>query len=70
VLLVLQDPSPEELAAKEQGDSYEEKTAPRWVIDRKQFKKDYVGYLDRRRTHISGEVAALLSRPKLPSRVS
>jgi dipeptidyl aminopeptidase/acylaminoacyl peptidase len=52
MLLVLQDPSEEEVAAKEQGDAYEEKTAPPWVIDRKQFKTDYVGYLDRRRTHI------------------
>jgi dipeptidyl aminopeptidase/acylaminoacyl peptidase len=50
--LILQDPTPEELAAKEQGDDYEEKTAPPWVVDRKQFKTDYVGYLDRRRTHI------------------
>jgi len=52
MLLVLKDPSPEELSAKELGDDYEEKTAPPWVIDRKQFKADYVGYLDRRRTHI------------------
>jgi dipeptidyl aminopeptidase/acylaminoacyl peptidase len=52
MLLVLQDPTPQELEAKELGDQYEEKTAPPWVIDRQQFKTDYVGYLDRRRTHI------------------
>jgi len=52
MLLVLQDPTPQQLEAKELGDQYEEKTAPPWVIDRQQFKTDYVGYLDRRRTHI------------------
>jgi dipeptidyl aminopeptidase/acylaminoacyl peptidase len=52
ILLELKDPSPQQLAAREEGDSYEEKTAPPWVIDRKQFKTDYVGYLDRRRNHI------------------
>ncbi len=65
ILLLLQDPSPQELAAKEKGDDYEEETAPPWVIDRKQFKTDYVGYLDRRRTHVhlldidSGEIRQL-----------
>ena len=52
MMLTLQDPTPQQIAAKEEGDSHEEKTAPPWVIDRKQFKTDYVGYLDRRRTHI------------------
>ena len=52
LLLVLQDPTAAELEAKKQGDDYEEKAAPPWVIDREQFKTDYVGYLDRRRTHI------------------
>ncbi|MDT8322382.1 MAG: hypothetical protein RQ826_17850, partial [Xanthomonadales bacterium] len=51
LLLELQDPSPQELEARELGDQYEEKTPPPWVIDRQQFKTDYVGYLDRRRTH-------------------
>ncbi len=50
--LVLKDPSEAELAAHEQGEDYEEKAPPPWVIDRQQFKEDYVGYLDRRRTHI------------------
>jgi dipeptidyl aminopeptidase/acylaminoacyl peptidase len=52
LLLEMQDPTPAQIAAKEEGDSYEEKAAPPWVIDREQFKTDYVGYLDRRRTHI------------------
>lgn len=52
LLLVLKDPSDAELAAKEQGDDYEEEAPPPWVIDRLQFKTDWVGYLDRRRTHI------------------
>ena len=52
ILLLLQDPTPQQLAVEEEGDSYEEKAAPPWVIDRMQFKTDYVGYLDRRRTHI------------------
>jgi dipeptidyl aminopeptidase/acylaminoacyl peptidase len=52
MLLLLQDPTPEEMARKEQGEDYEEKTQPPWVIDRLQFKSDYVGYLDRRRKHI------------------
>ena len=44
-----------------------EETAPPWVIDRRQFKTDYVGYLDRRRTHVhlldiaSGEITQLTS---------
>jgi dipeptidyl aminopeptidase/acylaminoacyl peptidase len=52
ILLELKDPTPEQIEAFKQGDSYEKKTPPPWVIDRKQFKTDYVGYLDRRRTHI------------------
>ncbi len=50
--LILQDPTPAELAKQKEGESYKEKTAPPWVIDRQQFKEDYVGYLDRRRTHV------------------
>jgi len=52
LLLLLQDPTEAELAAHEQGEDYEEKAPPPHVIDRQQFKLDYVGYLDRRRTHI------------------
>ncbi len=50
--LLLQDPTPQEIEAHQQGDDYEAATPPPWVIDRQQFKTDYVGYLDRRRTHV------------------
>jgi len=54
--LVIQDPTPEEIAeakAKKEGRKYEKPKVPRpHVIDRLQFKLDYEGYLDRRRTHI------------------
>lgn len=52
LLLQLKDPTPQQIDAYEEGKLYEKKTPPPWVIDRKQFKTDYVGYLDRRRTHI------------------
>jgi dipeptidyl aminopeptidase/acylaminoacyl peptidase len=52
LMLLLQEPTEAELAAHEQGESYEEKAPPPHVIDRQQFKLDYVGYLDRRRTHL------------------
>jgi dipeptidyl aminopeptidase/acylaminoacyl peptidase len=52
LLLLLKDPSAAELEAHEKGEDSEEQTPPPWVIDRQQFKRDYVGYLDRRRTHI------------------
>jgi dipeptidyl aminopeptidase/acylaminoacyl peptidase len=49
--LVLQDLKPAHRAAIEAGEDYEAAPEP-WVIDRIHFKQDYVGYLDRRRTHI------------------
>ena len=56
LVLVLRDPSPEELEAKEKKDKSVGKEKPKtqkpWVIDRLQFKIDEVGYLDRRRAHI------------------
>lgn len=52
MLLVLQDPTPQELATKAGDEEAADKTPPPWVIDRQQFKTDYVGYLDRRRTHV------------------
>jgi dipeptidyl aminopeptidase/acylaminoacyl peptidase len=61
LVLVLRDPSPEELEAAAKGkDEGEGKAAtaakPKarrpWVIDRLQFKEDVEGYLDRRRTHL------------------
>jgi dipeptidyl aminopeptidase/acylaminoacyl peptidase len=65
LLLLLKDPTAAELEAHEKGEDYEEQTPPPWVIDRQQFKVDYVGYLDRRRTHVhvldlaSGELSQL-----------
>lgn len=62
MLLTIKDPKPADLEdedAKTKGE--EEKPVP-WVIDRLQFKEDYVGYLDRRRTHFylyDGEGEAL-----------
>ncbi|MGB6334931.1 MAG: S9 family peptidase [Thermoanaerobaculia bacterium] len=55
LVLVLQDPKPEEVEAKEKeekGEKEEDETTPPWVITRQQFKVDYVGYLDTRRTHL------------------
>ncbi|MFC3052606.1 S9 family peptidase [Kordiimonas pumila] len=50
MLLIVQDMSD---AEKEQLENPDEEEKPRpWVIDRLQFKEDYVGYLDRTRTHI------------------
>ena len=48
LLLVLTDPKPEELTPDKEDD----KKAKPYVIDRRQFKRDYVGYLDRYRKHI------------------
>lgn len=46
MLLVAEDPTPADL-------DEEDPPNPRpWVIDRLQFKQDYVGYLDRYRSHI------------------
>lgn len=55
MLLVLRDPKPEELQAQEarkKGEKVEEKTRPPWVVTRRQFKQDYVGYLDSRHHHL------------------
>jgi dipeptidyl aminopeptidase/acylaminoacyl peptidase len=55
LVLVLRDASPEELEAAKDKDKEakkELKTPRPWVIDRLQFKRDTVGYLDRRRTHL------------------
>lgn len=65
LLLLLRDPTAAEREAHAKGEAFEEQTPPPWVIDRQQFKRDYVGYLDRRRTHIhvldlaSGELKQL-----------
>jgi hypothetical protein len=42
LLLVITDPKPEELTADKEDDK-----SKTFVIDRRQFKQDYVGYLDR-----------------------
>ncbi len=54
LVLVLQDPSPEEIeAAESKAKDAKAKPKPRpWVIDRLHFKEDEIGYLDRRRTHL------------------
>src|SRR5437016_5517515 len=56
-VLVVRDPSPEELEAtnekKDKAAVKEKRKAQKpWVVDRLQFKMDEVGYLDRRRTHL------------------
>jgi dipeptidyl aminopeptidase/acylaminoacyl peptidase len=65
LVLILRDPSEEELEAarnKEKtaddgddaakGKEKKPKARKPWVIDRLQFKRDEIGYLDRRRTHL------------------
>jgi len=54
LLLSIRDPKPEEVEEPEgqPAPPAKPKTQPPWVIDRLQFKQDYVGYLDRRRTHL------------------
>jgi dipeptidyl aminopeptidase/acylaminoacyl peptidase len=50
MVVVLQDPTPVELAVK--AGEEEPENPPPWVITRRQFKEDFVGYLDNRRTHL------------------
>jgi dipeptidyl aminopeptidase/acylaminoacyl peptidase len=60
LVLVIQDPKPEDAEADKEKDKEKEKdkpgakpkALPPYVIDRLQFKSDTVGYLDRRRTHL------------------
>jgi dipeptidyl aminopeptidase/acylaminoacyl peptidase len=67
MVLVLKDPTPEELDAPKEkstatthssaaqesdADDKKRKSKKPWVIDRLQFKVDELGYLDRRRTHL------------------
>ena len=55
IALVLEDPSPEELESVQrakEGKKPEKKAQRPWVIDRQDFKRDTVGYLDRRRSHL------------------
>jgi dipeptidyl aminopeptidase/acylaminoacyl peptidase len=62
LVLILRDPSPEELEASSKKTEEEEagytpsskksRAQRPWVIDRLFFKEDTVGYLERRRTHL------------------
>src|SRR6266702_3001035 len=57
LVLILRDPKPEDLEAVKDKDKpvsapSKPKTPPPFVVDRLQFKRDTVGYLDRRRTHL------------------
>jgi dipeptidyl aminopeptidase/acylaminoacyl peptidase len=49
ILLTIRDPKPEDLL--DEKEKKDKKPEP-WVIDRLQFKRDNIGYLDRRRTHL------------------
>lgn len=50
LVLIIKDPAPEkDPAAKTKAGA---DIPEPWVIDRLQFKRDYVGYLDRRRNHL------------------
>jgi dipeptidyl aminopeptidase/acylaminoacyl peptidase len=48
LLLIIRDPKPEDL---EEDEKKKKKPKP-WVIDRLQFKRDNIGYLDRYRNHL------------------
>ena len=59
IVLIIQDPKPEDMEAASDKDKDKDKekekkpkTPPPYVIDRLQFKRDTVGYLDRRRDHL------------------
>jgi dipeptidyl aminopeptidase/acylaminoacyl peptidase len=54
LVLVLQDPKPEDAEAAKDKDkpAAKPKTLPPFVVDRLQFKQDTVGYLDHRRDHL------------------
>jgi dipeptidyl aminopeptidase/acylaminoacyl peptidase len=53
IVLILQDPSINEIEASKNKDKSDAKPKPHpWVIDRLHFKEDEIGYLDRRRKHL------------------
>jgi len=52
LVLVIEDPDPDALSAKDKTKEDEKKTQKPWVIDRLQIKNDNEGYLDRRRNHL------------------
>ncbi|MBI3404831.1 MAG: PD40 domain-containing protein, partial [Acidobacteria bacterium] len=56
LLLVIRDPSPEEIQREKDEEAgvrpARPRTQPPWVVDRLQFKQDVQGYLDHRRNHL------------------
>jgi dipeptidyl aminopeptidase/acylaminoacyl peptidase len=51
--LVIKDPKPENQTDEDlEGNEDKDEATPPWVVTRRQFKQDYVGYLDSRRTHV------------------
>jgi len=52
LLMVLHDRDPEEIKAEQDTSYVKPKHKPPYVIDRLQFKEDYVGYLNHQRDHI------------------
>jgi dipeptidyl aminopeptidase/acylaminoacyl peptidase len=46
------DQDPEKAKEEKEATQEKAKTQRPWVIDRRQFKQDEIGYLDRRRTHL------------------
>jgi len=56
LVLLIQDPKPEDLEAEKMEKEGVKPAKPKpphpWLIDRLQFKQDYIGFLDRRRTHL------------------
>jgi dipeptidyl aminopeptidase/acylaminoacyl peptidase len=66
MLLTIRDPDPKDLKDEEAEKKGEVVKPEPWVIDRLQFKQDYVGYLNRLRTHFylyngEGEPAQITS---------
>jgi len=51
MLLTIRDPDPKDLKDEEAEKKGEVVKPEPWVIDRLQFKQDYIGYLNRLRTH-------------------
>ena len=58
-------PDGSRLALVVRGQQEEDEDEPRpWVIDRLQFKRDYAGYLDRRRSHLYVQDVDLAAQPQ------
>lgn len=52
LVLILRDPKPEDKEEGEKAGSGKPKAQPPYVIDRLQFKRDTIGFLDRHREHL------------------